>query len=200
MYACTYRAVLWPAAWAVSNYLLSEPDLRDNLSSLSILELGTGTGLVSLATAMGGCKRVLATDYEPLALELTRYTADNINDNVCISEDSDCPLSERIETRILDLCALEEQPLPLTSEGDAKDFDIVVAADIMVCFTCITETGNQTFFLTDDAFFVIFGIVRTKHRYRHGPQSCRGVATKLPSDCGRQSRPGGTSRVFEDIT
>ena len=126
---------MWPAAWAVSNYLLSEPDLRDNLSSLSILELGTGTGLVSLATAMGGCKRVLATDYEPLALELTRYTADNINDNVCISEDSDCPLSERIETRILDLCALEEQPLPLTSEGDAKDFDIVVAADIMVCFT-----------------------------------------------------------------
>lgn len=136
VYACTCRAVLWPAAWAVSNYLLSEPDLRDNLSSLSILELGTGTGLVSLATAMGGCKRVLATDYEPLALELTRYAADNINDY---------PLSERIETRLLDLCALEKQPLPLKSEGDAQDFDIVVAADIMVCSICTAETGNQTF-------------------------------------------------------
>ena len=41
-----YGAVLWPAAWAVSNYMLSRPDLRDNLNSLSILELGTGTGKI----------------------------------------------------------------------------------------------------------------------------------------------------------
>ena len=124
---------MWPAAWAVSNYLLSEPDLRDNLSSLSILELGTGTGLVSIAVALGGSKRVLATDYEPLALELTRYAADNINTNVCFGDDSNLPFSERLETRLLDLCALEEQPLPLKSEDDNGGFDIVVAADIMVC-------------------------------------------------------------------
>ncbi len=123
---------MWPAAWAVSNYLLSEPDLRDNLSSLSILELGTGTGLVSIAVALGGSKRVLATDYEPLALELTRYAANNINSNVCIGDDSNRPLSERLETRLLDLCALEEQPMPLKSEDDNDGFDIVVAADIMV--------------------------------------------------------------------
>ena len=126
-----YRAVLWPAAWAVSNYLLSEPDLRDNLSSLSILELGTGTGLVSIATAMGGAKRVLATDYEPLALKLTRYAAEKIKNNG--DSTNNLSLSERIETRLLDLCALKEQPLPLKSEDGASDFDIVVAADIMVC-------------------------------------------------------------------
>lgn len=119
-----YGAVLWPAAWAVSNYLLSEPDLRDNLSSLSILELGTGTGLVSIAAAMGGAKRVLATDYEPLALELTRYAADNIKSNSNNNKD-DVPLSKRIETQLLDLCALEEQPLPISG------IDIVIASDIM---------------------------------------------------------------------
>lgn len=124
--------MLWPAAWAVSNYLLSEPDLRDSLSSLSILELGTGTGLVSIAAAMGGCKKVLATDYEPLALELTRYATDKIQNNVCISDDTDLPLSERLETRLLDLCALQEQPLPLKSDDADGRFDIVVAADIMV--------------------------------------------------------------------
>ena len=115
---------MWPAAWAVSNYLLSEPDLRDNLSSLSILELGTGTGLVSIAAAMGGAKRVLATDYEPLALELTRYAADNIKSNSNNNKD-DVPLSKRIETQLLDLCALEEQPLPISG------IDIVIASDIM---------------------------------------------------------------------
>jgi predicted nicotinamide N-methyase len=126
LYDVIHRAVLWPAAWAVSNYLLSEPDLRDNLSSLSILELGTGTGLVSIAAAMGGAKRVLATDYEPLALELTRYAADNINGNSNnSSNNNNVPLSKIIETRLLDLCALQEQPLPIT------DIDVVIASDIM---------------------------------------------------------------------
>ena len=116
-----HRAVLWPAAWAVSNYLLSEPDLRDNLPSLSVLELGTGTGLVSIATAMGGAKRIVATDYEPLALALTRYAADNINDN---------SNTKIIETQLLDMCALKEQPLPIGDDGD-NTIDVVVAADIM---------------------------------------------------------------------
>jgi len=35
-----YGSVLWPASWAVSNYVLTQPDLIDNLNSLSILELG----------------------------------------------------------------------------------------------------------------------------------------------------------------
>jgi len=123
-----YGAVLWPAAWAVSNYLLSEPDLRDNLSSLSILELGTGTGLVSIAAAMGGAKRVIATDYEPLALDLTRYAASeavNTNNNTING------ITNTIETRLLDMCALDTQPLPLASNGNDIDVDVVVAADIM---------------------------------------------------------------------
>lgn len=125
-----YGAVLWPAAWAVSNYLLSEPDLRDNLPSLSILELGTGTGLVSIATAMGGAKRVLATDYEPLALELTRYAADNLNDSSS-GKGSNVPLTKIIGTQLLDLCSLEEQPLPIQSQDTDGGIDVVVAADIM---------------------------------------------------------------------
>ncbi len=84
---------------------------------------------------MGGCKKVLATDYEPLALELTRYATDKIENNICISDGTDLPLSERLETRLLDLCALQEQPLPLKSDAadDDNGFDVVVAADIMVC-------------------------------------------------------------------
>ena len=73
------------------------------------------TGLVSISVAMGGAKRVIATDYEPLALALTRYAADNINSSS----------SSRIETQLLDLCDLEQQPLPV------QGIDIVCAADIM---------------------------------------------------------------------
>mmetsp|Transcript_13611 Transcript_13611/g.15630 ORF Transcript_13611/g.15630 Transcript_13611/m.15630 type:complete len:399 (-) Transcript_13611:117-1313(-) len=122
-----YGSVLWPASWAVSNYVLTQPDLIDNLNRLSILELGSGTGLVSISIAMGGAKRVVATDYEPLALALTRYAADNINKNQNQKSinPSNIQLSSRIETQLLDLCDLVQQPLPL------QNIDVVLAADIM---------------------------------------------------------------------
>lgn len=105
-----YGAVLWPAAWAVAKYILSDENLP--LQDLSILELGTGTGLVSIAAALGGAKKVIATDYEPLALKLTSYAAETFHS---IS-------STTIETKILDMCDYD-QPLPKV--------DLVVAADIM---------------------------------------------------------------------
>jgi predicted nicotinamide N-methyase len=57
-----YGSVLWPAAYSVSVRLLQ----LEELQSLSILELGTGTGLVSLSAALGGARSVLATDFSPL--------------------------------------------------------------------------------------------------------------------------------------
>jgi len=110
-----YGSVLWPAAWAVANYILTTPILRDNLSSMSILEIGTGTGLVSLAVALAGAKQVMATDYEPLALSLTQYAATNLTQQAASPS--------RIEVGLLDICDFQT-PLP-------KDFDLVVAADIM---------------------------------------------------------------------
>lgn len=105
-----YGAVLWPAAWAVANYLLTTVTKQTKLQELSILELGTGTGLVSIAAMLGGAKQVLATDYEPLALELTKYAAKKFQD-----------LS--METQLLDMCDYQT-PLP-------PSYDVVVAADIM---------------------------------------------------------------------
>ena len=101
-----YGAVLWPAAWAVANYVLSSSSIKEK----TILELGTGTGLVSISTALGGAKKVIATDYEPLALKLADYAAHHFHD------------ISTMETRLLDMCNYD-QALP--------DCDILLAADIM---------------------------------------------------------------------
>lgn len=112
-----YGAVLWPAAWAVANYLLTEinqGDERDTnkkpLEGVSILELGTGTGLVAIAAASAGAD-VLATDYEPLALELARYAAARLHEP---------ELS--IKTQFFDIC---------DDAVELPQADLVVAADIM---------------------------------------------------------------------
>ena len=108
-----YGAVLWPAAWAVSNYILNNSTITsEELSKLSILELGTGTGLVSIALALGGAKHVIATDYEPFALQLTQYAASTFHE------------LSNLDTQLLDMCDLKNQPLP-------NNIDLVVAADIM---------------------------------------------------------------------
>jgi predicted nicotinamide N-methyase len=68
-----YGAVLWPAASALAQYLLTKVSEQTKLSELKILELGTGTGLVSLVAALAGAKHVLATDYEPVPLNILKH-------------------------------------------------------------------------------------------------------------------------------
>ena len=110
-----YGAVLWPAAWAVAKHLLESTTQSPQfpLQGLSILELGTGTGLVSLAASLGGAEKVIASDYEDLALVLTRYAADKFHPTA----------SPTIDTCLVDLCQYDSTPLPPA--------DIVVAADVM---------------------------------------------------------------------
>ena len=66
-----YGSVLWPSATTVSMRLL-QLDLKEK----TVLELGTGTGLVSLTAALSGAKSVLATDYSLFSLSLVEKARD----------------------------------------------------------------------------------------------------------------------------
>lgn len=108
-----YGAVLWPASSAVAEHMLSS---FSSLDGMTVLELGAGTGLVSIVAAMAGASDVIATDYEPIPLTLLEYAAEKLNN------DTSKPFSSIIKTAHFDLCD-ENTPLPTA--------DIVVAADIM---------------------------------------------------------------------
>jgi|AntRauTorckE5430_2_1112549.scaffolds.fasta_scaffold00433_6 predicted nicotinamide N-methyase len=123
-----YGAVLWPAASAVSDYLttiVSEEFPSRSLKGLTILELGTGTGLCALSAALGGATRVIATDYEEIPLRLLEYAVEHVNcddGNGEIDRDARRLRLASIETGIFDICK-HDVPLPKA--------DIVIAADIM---------------------------------------------------------------------
>ena len=79
--------------------------------SLSLCH-STGTGLVSMVAAIAGCRNVLATDFNPLALSFVRKAVElNGIDEACIN------------TAIFDVQALNSQPLP--------SCDLLLIADLL---------------------------------------------------------------------
>jgi predicted nicotinamide N-methyase len=116
-----YGAVLWPASSAVSDYIMTQMSLE----GLTVLELGTGTGLCAIAAALGGASKVLATDYEEIPLRLLEYAVQHVNNfkggDKGKEEDRRSKLSV-IETGFFDICN-HDVSLPIA--------DVVIAADIM---------------------------------------------------------------------
>jgi predicted nicotinamide N-methyase len=119
-----YGSVLWPAASCVASYLLEHNAVRGR----SVLELGAGTGLVSLASwCLGGATSVVATDYEELPLRLLEHAAVHLNPpsatTIANSEDvGNGRVRTGLRTALFDVRNFTD-PLPVG--------DVVVAADVL---------------------------------------------------------------------
>ena len=101
-----FGAKLWPAAVAVARDLVALPS--GTLQGMTVLELGCGNGLCSLAAAMAGAGSVVASDLSVDALALVGEAADNAQLSV--------------DLRVLDLSNTTD-PLPPA--------ELVIAADLM---------------------------------------------------------------------
>jgi predicted nicotinamide N-methyase len=62
-----FWAAVWPGAKSLSRYILNNPDL---VKGKSILDLGCGSGVVSIAASKAGAVRVVANDIDPVALHI----------------------------------------------------------------------------------------------------------------------------------
>eukprot|EP00466_Bigelowiella_natans_P008599 jgi/Bigna1/136763/aug1.35_g11471 len=116
-----YGAVLWPAALVASRRLLQLIESLKNdgahgskKEAISVLELGSGTGLSTLAAALKGSP-VLATDFQPVTLDI-------LNKAVSLNAIKRNLNASLVETALFDFSDMTKA-LP---EGD-----IVVAADVL---------------------------------------------------------------------
>jgi predicted nicotinamide N-methyase len=98
----------WAELWASGVALAAAVAARD-LSGAQVLELGCGLGLPSVAAALSGA-RVLASDWAPEALEVTRRNAERNG--------------ARVETVLADWSAPE-------ALLERAPFDLVLCADVL---------------------------------------------------------------------
>lgn len=67
-----YWAHYWGGGLALARYLIDHPAL---VAGRSVVDLGTGSGIVAIAAALAGAARVTAVDTDPYALVAARLNA-----------------------------------------------------------------------------------------------------------------------------
>ena len=68
-----YWAYAWPGGLALAHHLIANPHLA---AGRSVLDLGTGSGLVAIAAAKAGAREVMAVDIDPRAVIATELNAE----------------------------------------------------------------------------------------------------------------------------
>ena len=193
-----YGAVLWPASWAVAKYLLSEEEetrqlsgrngdttststdtARRGLTFLSdthFIEIGTGTGLVSLALAKAGTQRIVATDYEPLPLKLVTYAATEcVNDE--LQQRNKVPRMTRIETQLFDICDFDT-PIPTLSTSQSQSSIASKIADLNPC-------NNRLVVAADIMYEPVTGRAMARRVHEALRSGARVVVGDSPGRAGR---------------
>jgi len=67
-----YWAFCWGSGLALARYLLDYPD---RVTDKAVLDLGSGSGVVAIAAALAGARRVVACDNDPHALRAVEANA-----------------------------------------------------------------------------------------------------------------------------
>jgi predicted nicotinamide N-methyase len=69
-----FWAAAWPGGQALARYVLDHPDV---VAGRTVLDLGAGSGLVSVAAAMAGAARVVASEVDPYGRAATAVNAED---------------------------------------------------------------------------------------------------------------------------
>jgi predicted nicotinamide N-methyase len=119
-----YWDQLWPGGLAMARWLLGQPAL---VRGKTVLEFGTGIGLLAVCVALAGASRVVATDIEPAAL---RFVEQSAADN-------------RVAPHVIRTVAWDwHEPVPREVEASGPLFDLVLLPDVLYDRSAVERLGQ----------------------------------------------------------
>jgi predicted nicotinamide N-methyase len=85
-----FWGVAWPGGLALARYLLDHPAL---VTARTVLDVGSGSGVVAIAAAKAGAARVMASEPDPLAQAAIRLNAtiNGVQAPACVGDISAAP-------------------------------------------------------------------------------------------------------------
>lgn len=115
-----FGVIMWPGSILASRELMKQ---QQAVSNATVLVLGAGTGVEAQAAALLGAKKVIATDINPLSLQLLEYGAGKI---------------ETIGPGVV-----EANYFDLFSSDQLPECDILVAADTLYNSDLAKQVGRR---------------------------------------------------------
>jgi predicted RNA methylase len=139
-----FETVFWePRDTTTLRALLRErPLVRDR----SVLEIGTGSGLISLCCLQAGARRVVATDVNAAAIANAAYNADLLD------------FADRLETRLVPLSDCEAYSVI----GPEERFDVIVSNPP---WENEKPVSIDQYALYDDRFLLLRSILKDLHAH-----------------------------------
>lgn len=164
----------WEASLHLAQYLHTYPGL---VRGKNVLELGAGTGLVSILCAGPlRAKMILSTDGLPHVVESMQRNIDR-NTQLLPAADTD---SSPIEARVLDWASIESLEDTLTV-NDCSDYDLIIGADItyspdvVPILAQLLKILMVDMFATTEVQALISGTVRNKETLAVFRKACMSL-------------------------
>jgi predicted nicotinamide N-methyase len=123
-----FWAAAWPGGQALARYVLDHPDL---VRSRSVLDLGSGSGLVAVAAALAGASSVLASEIDPYGIAAVRLNA-QLNGANGITAVGDLLAGEPPDVSVVlagDVCydrLMTERVLPFLEAARQRGIDVLI--------------------------------------------------------------------------
>lgn len=115
-----YWSFCWGSGLALARFLLAEPPW---VAGKTVVDLGSGSGIVAIAAAMAGASRVLACDTDPDARLASRINAALNGVEIDVSETPTAPVDILLMADVL----YDKQNLPLLAIAQKHAREVLVA-------------------------------------------------------------------------
>jgi predicted nicotinamide N-methyase len=118
----------WSFAWSSGQVLAKWiMERKELVNGRSVLDFGTGSGIVAVAAARAGARKVLACDIDPVSLEAVQANAELNQVEIAVRREFDSAVAEGLDLIVAADVLYDSDLLPLVKGFPQAASDVILA-------------------------------------------------------------------------